>query len=96
MPIADGPAGIAAPETLLSDDAKNQNAANRIRRCCARAAQHAELCVNRLNEFIAEAPGDKAAVLAKLSAGDKTEVEAIAAAQVALYNAHSASSDISF
>ena len=102
MPLADGNSIAPGAATLLTDDQKNQDAADQLKAASVRAINQALRCINTANAAITNAPGNKAAVLAKIggtgSGTDGEEVQQIMDALVALHNAHkkTGASNISF
>lgn len=78
-------------------DQKNEAACEAIRDTCLNAIRQAKIAVDRANQAIADAPGDKATVMGKFGS-DQTDAEALMQKLVALVNDHKAtrSSTLSF
>lgn len=85
---------MAIGDTVLArvtqtDDQKNDAACEAIRETCLNAIRQAELAVKRANQAVADAPGDKAAVMGKFGS-DQTDAEALMQKLVTLVNDHQA------
>ena len=88
MPIGDS----SVSDVAQTADQGNEAACEEIRQACLRGLATAQRIVNRANVLIANAPGDKAAVMSKFGA-DQTDAEALMQKLVTLANAHQAAGE---